>query len=113
VSGEVTVVCHYTNDSWSEGGITWNNQPMGTGPNPNTGIMDSKKIGGGSEPHAVNQRISWNVLGAAIDAFNNDKVVSFMLREGNEAQWAYGIWAEFYSRQGSYAPQLYIEYFDP
>jgi hypothetical protein len=113
VSGEVTVVCHYTNDSWSEGGITWNNQPMGTDPNPNTGIMDSKKIGGGSEPHAVNQWISWNVLGAAIDAFNNDKVVSFMLREGNEAQWAYGIWAEFYSRQGSYAPQLYIEYFDP
>jgi len=113
ISGEVTVVCHYTNDSWSEGGITWNNQPMGTGANPNTGIMDVKKIGGGSEEHSTNFWVAWNVLGAAIDAFKNDKTVSFMLREGDEAQWAYGIWAEFYSRQGTYKPQLYLEYFDP
>ncbi|MEM2619513.1 MAG: DNRLRE domain-containing protein, partial [Candidatus Hadarchaeales archaeon] len=107
-SGTITVVCHYvTNDSWSSSGITWNNQPMSTSPNPTSLIADTVAIGGGSEPHSVNSWISWNVLGPAIDAFNTDKVVSFMLRDTDEAQWCYGIWAEFSSAQ------LYLEYFDP
>jgi 2',3'-cyclic-nucleotide 2'-phosphodiesterase (5'-nucleotidase family) len=89
-------------DSWTETGITWNNQPA-LGP-----VLDTETLTEGIQ----NQYYAWNVTAFATNELAGDQVASFVAKpvaENAAATLSYGTDAREYSG-GADAPRLEFDY---
>lgn len=90
--------CRVTDDSWTESGIVWNNQPA-------YGVVEDTKV----PTHGFND---WTVTSWVQNEFSGDKIVSVCFKCVQENYDNTGRTSEYYAREASeqYRPQLVIEY---
>jgi len=87
-----------TNDSWTETGITWNNQPA-------YGAVEDTK-----EP-AEGEWIEWDVTSWVQNEWSGDKEVSICLKSVQEDYSSTNRYSRYYSKEyDSYDPQLIVTY---
>ncbi len=112
-----TAVLHFCgDDSWEETTITWNNQPYGTDPNPSENIIGSVTWYGPNDgQNPVDEWIKWAIPYDLVQReLDSDNLISLMMRTDIEAERAYGVWAEFNSREAtSERPVLQVRYAEP
>jgi len=92
---------YHANDSWTEGSVTWNNQP-------GTTVLLGSRSG-----LAVNSWNNWSLNPSLITGDLADNELSLQIRHGNEAYTGrVNSYAYFYSSfaAGDYAPTLDIDY---
>jgi len=105
-------VCYSANDSWYETTLTWNNQPaFDTAP---LDVIDSPSS---PEMFVKGTWYSWEVTPAFADALSNDKNLSLVMKQINEASpletWNYFLDKDYNATAALYAPYLSVEYTTP
>ncbi|MBE0527245.1 MAG: DNRLRE domain-containing protein, partial [Candidatus Thorarchaeota archaeon] len=105
-------ICYSANDTWSETTLTWNLQPAF-----NTNPLDVIDSPASPDMFVIGNWYSWDVTSAFVDSLSNDKSLSLVMKQVDEASpletWSYFL-EEEYSAAGAFnASYLSVEYTTP
>ena len=113
VTDDLPIAAHYsTNDTWDETKITWSNQPDYQA--AQLDIIDSP-----ASPNMflIGNWYAWDVTSAFMNAMNDDKVLSIVLKQDDEGltseSWKYFLDEDFNATAPFYGPQIEVMYTTP